>query len=63
VADRSDILRAHPGQWLAIRNGEVIGVSIAGPRPLAIELRRRNIANATVIYSPRPDEPECVGPG
>lgn len=56
------LLREVPGQWVAIRNGEIIEAR-ATPDELIAALRSRSINDATVMRAPTEHEAEYVGIG
>lgn len=56
------LLHAVPGKWVAIRNGEIVEVRDTFDQVI-MALHERGIADATVLRSPDPREPETVGVG
>lgn len=58
----ADAIRAYPGKWVAIKNGQVVEARDT-PDQLVLALHDRDIRDATIIRSPDEDEPELVGLG
>lgn len=58
----AELLRPYPGQWVAIKNGEVVEISDT-PDRLVLALSDRDILDATIIRAPAENEPELVGLG
>ena len=58
----ADLLREVPGQWVAIRDGEIIEARRTADEVMAA-LADRCIADAVVMRSPERHETEFVGIG
>ncbi len=58
----ADVIRNYPGLWVAVKHGEVVETA-ESPGLLSMRLQERQITDATVIRSPRLDEPELLGLG
>ena len=58
----ADLLRQVPGQWVAIRDGEIIEAK-GTPDELIAALKNRCINDATVMRAPTEHEAEFVGIG
>lgn len=56
------LLRQVPGQWVAIRDGEIIEARATADEVMAA-LAERRIADAVVLRSPELHETEFVGIG
>lgn len=57
-----EALAGFEGQWVAIRNGEVVE-ALPTPYALVAKLRERGITDAAIIRAPAKGEPEMVGFG
>ena len=62
AVDLADAIREFAGLWVAVKNGEVVETA-ESPGLLSMRLHDRDITDATVLRSPRLDEPELVGLG
>jgi hypothetical protein len=58
----ANAIREYAGLWVAVRNGEVVETA-ESPGLLSMRLHDREITDATIVRSPRLDEPELVGLG
>ena len=58
----ADAIRDYAGLWVAVKKGEVVETAET-PGLLSMRLHDREITDATVVRSPRLDEPELVGLG
>jgi len=58
----ADLLREVPGQWVALRDGEVIEARGSLDELMGV-LASRNIKNVTVLRAPAEGESELVGMG
>ncbi len=58
----ANAIREYAGLWVAVRNGEVVETA-ESPGLLSMRLHDREISDATIVRSPRLDEPELVGLG
>ena len=59
---RADVIRPSAGLWVAVKHGEVVETA-ESPGLLSMRLHDRVIMDATILRSPRLDEPEPVGLG
>lgn len=58
----ADAIRDYAGLWVAVKNGQVVETAET-PGLLSMRLFEREITDATILRSPRLDEPELVGLG
>lgn len=58
----ADLLRQHPGQWVAVKRGEVVEAA-ESPGLLVQRLHDREIRDATIVRAPFLNEPDLVGLG
>jgi len=58
----ADLLREHPGQWVAVKRGEVVEAA-ESPGLLVQRLHDREIRDATIVRAPFLNEPDLVGLG
>lgn len=57
-----DDVRAVPGKWVAIKDGELVAVRET-PGQLLVELKERGIRGARVLRAPAEHDVELVGLG
>ena len=55
-------LRGFEGEWVAIRDGEVVEARDS-PYELVARLRQRQVEDAAIMRAPAENEPEMVGFG